>query len=153
METATDRGGGGRGRKRSGGGQMNRDIVRLVKRKQSRGGRLKDNSVFMFTWETAENKQFNIKRQNDRENWRRACLIPPRHLKVLHDNNYHLPDLKARIEESEMERENNSLLKAIWATSKQISYFCPGLEIVEWSLLSWKTQKIYTKFIWVCVCV
>lgn len=49
METATDRGGGGRERRRSGGGQMNRDIVRLVKRKQSRGGRLKDNSVFMFT--------------------------------------------------------------------------------------------------------
>lgn len=32
-----------------GEGQMNRDIVRLVKRKQRRDGRLKENSVFMFT--------------------------------------------------------------------------------------------------------
>lgn len=42
------------------GGQMNRDIVRrLVKRKQSRDGRLKDNSVFMFTLETDSTERQN----------------------------------------------------------------------------------------------
>lgn len=41
METDKDRG--------RGGGQMNRDIVRrLVKRKQRRDGRLKENSVCVY---------------------------------------------------------------------------------------------------------
>lgn len=39
---------------------MNRDIVRrLVKRKQSRDGRLKENSVFMFTLETDSTERQN----------------------------------------------------------------------------------------------
>lgn len=57
----------------------------------------KTTPVFMFTRETAENKQFNIKRRSARaaRAWRRARLIPTRHLKVLRDSDYHLPDLKA----------------------------------------------------------
>lgn len=46
---------------------MNRDIVRLVKRKQSRDGRLKENSVYVYMRDR-QYKQFNIKRESDRKN-------------------------------------------------------------------------------------
>ncbi len=84
MKTATDRG--------RGGGQMNRDIVsRLVKRKQSRRGRLRESFVFMLTLETdsTETKQLSMKRESDRQKKERlGHCVYPRHLKVLHVNKH-----------------------------------------------------------------
>lgn len=45
---------------------MNRDIVRLVKKKKSRDGRLKENRVYVYMRDR-QNKQFNIKRESDRK--------------------------------------------------------------------------------------
>lgn len=52
------------------GGQMNRDIVRrLVKRKQGRDGRLKENCVYIHIRDRQhrKTKQFLIGRESDRK--------------------------------------------------------------------------------------
>lgn len=49
-----------------GEGQMNRDIVRLVKRKQSREKTQRKLCVYVYMRDR-QNKQFNIKRQSDRK--------------------------------------------------------------------------------------